>query len=38
MMLGETFIILMKTRLMHEWHLPAACPTAYVCHTLYVFE
>ena len=21
---------------MHEWHLPAACATPYMCHTLYV--
>ena len=25
-----------KTRLMHEWHLPAVYATPYMCHTLYV--
>ena len=25
-----------KTRLMHEWHLPAVYATPYVCQTLYV--
>ena len=26
---------MVKTRLMHEWHLPAVCATPYMRHSLY---